>query len=187
MTDLYADDAAAEAAFQLPPAMPPAPETAETPSDAPGGAQAPESPSPEELPEETVPEFDPRHREPFTGLLYVGALTDTFELYGHRFTIATPTQTERLQLGQIIQPFQNTVTAEVAYQTALVAAYLVDIDGTKLPEPVVTNPKEVALHDRFRWVSENLRRVVIDQIFDRCLALDAQVDEVAAAMGKASG
>ena len=40
-------------------------------------------------------EFDPRHKEPFTGLLFVGALTDEFELWGHRFVIATPTQTCR--------------------------------------------------------------------------------------------
>jgi hypothetical protein len=189
MPDFFADEAAATAAFQLPPdpeeelaalaGVPAFPGEAEPPE----AAQEPEEPEREE----DIPEFDPAYRQPFKGLLYVGALTKSFELFGHHFTIATPTQTERLQIGQVIEPFQNTLTAEIAYQTALVAAYLVDIDGTKLPEPVVTNPKETALHDRFRWVSENLRRPVLDRIFDECLKLDRQVDDVLAAMGKASG
>jgi hypothetical protein len=178
--DLFADDAAAEAAFQLPPEPFPT-----GPAFLPDQSLSPE-PEPEPI-EEDVPEFDARHREPFRGLLYVGALTETFELFGHSFLIGTPTQTERLQIGQVIQPWQGTVTGEIAYQTALVAAYLVEIDGVKLPEPVLNNPKETALHDRFRWCSENLRRVVIDEIFTRCLELDGKVDDVLAAMGKASG
>lgn len=187
--DLFADDAAAEAAFALPPEPFPTgpaflPDRSVAPEVAPETEQTEEDAAPVE---EDIPEFDPRHREPFRGLLYVGALTEDFELFGHRFRIGTPTQTERLQIGQVIQPWQGTVTGEIAYQTALVAAYLIEVDGQKLPEPVLTNPKETALHDRFRWVSENLRRVVIDEIFDRCLKLDSQVDDVLAAMGKASG
>jgi len=184
--DLFADDAAAEAAFQLPPEpFPTGPAFLPDQSVAPEPQPAPE-PEPEPI-QEDVPEFDARHREPFRGLLYVGALTEDFELFGHSFRIGTPTQTERLQIGQVIQPWQGTVTGEIAYQTALVAAYLIEVDGQKLPEPIMTNPKETALHDRFRWVSENLRRVVIDEIFDRCLKLDGKVEDVLAAMGKASG
>lgn len=190
MPDLFADEQAASAAFQLPPD--PQEELAALagvpafPGPDEGREEGEEKQVPEVI-EEELPEFDPAYRQPFKGLLYVGALTKTFELFGHHFTIATPTQTERLQIGQVIEPFQSTVTAEIAYQTALVAAYLVGIDGQKLPEPVVSNPKETALHDRFRWVSENLRRPVLDRVFDECLRLDRQVDDVLAAMGKASG
>lgn len=185
--DLFADDAAVEAAFQLPPEpFPTGPAFLPDQSLA-APVSGPSEPEPELPAEEDVPEFDSRHREPFKGLLYVGALIKEFPIFGHQFKIGTPTQTERLQIGQVIQPWQGTVTGEIAYQTALVAAYLIEVDGQKLPEPVLTNPKETALHDRFRWCSENLRRVVIDEIFSRCLELDSQVDEVLAAMGKASG
>lgn len=179
---------AAQAAFQLPP-EPLAPRQTPEPPPAPPEPDEGRERASGEIPTEPekAPEFDPAYRQPFTGLLYIGALTESFELYGHFFTIATPTQTERLQIGLVIKDYQGTVTGEIAYQTALVAAYLVDIDGTKLPEPVLTNPKEIALHDRFRWVSQNMRRIVIDQVFDRCLQLDAQVDATAEAMGKASG
>jgi hypothetical protein len=186
--DLFADDAAAEAAFQLPPEpFPTGPAFLPDQSVSPPAPEKEPAPEPAPPVEEDVPEFDARHREPFKGLLYLGALIDTFELYGHTFKIGTPTQTERLQIGQVIQPWQGTVTGEIAYQTALVAAYLIEIDGVKLPEPVLNNPKETALHDRFRWVSDNVRRVLIDKLFDECLKLDAQVDDSLAAMGKASG
>jgi hypothetical protein len=179
----YADDAAAQAAFQLPPDFSQGTTFEPHEETPPAAAQAPEP----VVPEEDVPEFDPKFKQPFTGLLYVGALTKTFELYGHSFTIASPTQTERLQMGQVIEPFQGTVTGEIAYQSALVAAYLVDIDGKKLPQAIMIDPKETALHDRFKWVNENLRRPVIDKIFEECLVLDSKVDEVLEAMGKASG
>lgn len=187
MMETYADDAASAAAFQLPPDFSQGTTFEQHEEAPPAGAQASESAPEAETPMENVPEFDERYKEPFSGLLYIGALTQAVSLFGHSFTIATPTQTERLQIGQVIQPYQNTITAEIAYQTALVAAYLVDVDHTKLPEPVTLNPKETALLDRFRWVNENLRRPVIDALFNECLALDGQVDEVLEAMGKASG
>jgi hypothetical protein len=185
--EFFADSAASEAAFMLPPDVTAIPFPSATAPEAPAAAQEQEqAPEPEPV-EEDVPEFDPKQKEPFSGLLYVGALTHKFSLYGHSFVIATPTQTERLQMGIVIQPYQNTLSAEIAYSTALVAAYLVSIDGVMLPEPIMTNPKETSLLDRFTWVTENIRRPVIDKIFDECLKLDGTVMGVLDAMGKASG
>lgn len=130
-------------------------------------------------------EFDPRWKEPFTGLLYIGSLTSTETVFGHDFVISTPTQTERMQIGQVIAPYMETVSGNIAYATAFVAACLVSVDGRKLPEPVLNNPKETALHDRFKWVAENLRKPVVDELYGRCLELDMQVDRVLEAMGKA--
>lgn len=185
MTQAYnADEAAAAALLTMPQ------ESSEPPrAEALPRRDLPESPPPAPAApaQEEIPEFDRKHREPFLGLLYVGALTETFSLYGHDFMIATPTQTELLQIGQVIEPYAATPTVEVAYQTARVAAYLVSIDGQRLPEPVLTDPKDTALHDRFRWVADNVRRPVIDKIFDRCLELDNKVKGALEAMGKASG
>lgn len=186
MSHAYSADEAAAAALLTIPQAPP-----ETPYIDPQPLKesfVEEPPVPPPAPErEVIPEFDPKHRQPFLGLLYVGSLVESFSLYGHDFVISTPTQTELLQIGQVIEPFAMTPTVEVAYQTARVAAYLVSIDGQKLPEPVLNDPKETALHDRFRWVSDNIRRPVIDKIFDRCLELDNKVKEALEAMGKASG
>lgn len=133
----------------------------------------------------TPREFDLKHKEPFTGLLFVGALTDEFTLWGHRFVIATPTQTERMQIGPLIRDYADTIAGDLAYATALVAAYLVSVDNQPLPRPVVKDVRETALRDRFRWVSDTLQKPVIDYLFSKCLELDQQVDDVLEAMGKA--
>jgi len=180
MTESYADEAAVQAAMGLPPYEPELSLSPPTPTLPP----EPEEPE-EDAFVEDVSEFDPKWRQPFSGLLYVGALTDSFEVYGHRFTIATPTLTEHLQIGQVIEPYQSTVMAEVAFQTARVAAYLVEIDGKGLPRPITNDPKETSLHQRFQWVTDNLKRPVINRISDRCYELDAKVEGVLEAMGKA--
>jgi hypothetical protein len=157
------------------------------PRPAPDPDPEPVGPVVEEEPtEEFVPqEFDPRHREAFTGLLWVGYLSRRFQIYGHDFLIATPTSTERMQIGLVMRDYTDTFAQEIAYATALVAAFLVSIDGVELPKPVTTNSKETALHDRFRWVSENMRRPVVNRIFGECMELEEEVEGALDAMGKA--
>ena len=181
MPQFSADEAQVASAMagvrQEEPAAPPA-----SPEEAPAPPQTAETPEP------TLDyrEFDPKHREAFTGLLYVGHLDDEFQIYGHTFRIATPTQTERLQVGPVVKEFRDTITNEIAYQAAVVALYLVSIDGQPLPQPILTNAKDAAVRDRFNWVTENLRRPVINAVFERTLILEEEVDMTLEAMGKAS-
>lgn len=132
-------------------------------------------------------EFDSRYKDSFTGLLYLGYLDEEFDLYGHRFRIATPTQAERLAAGPVIKEYTETITAELAYQAIMVAAYLQSIDGQNLPLPVLTQVRDNGLRDRFSWVTENLRRPVITEVFERAMILEDEVDATLDAMGKASG
>jgi hypothetical protein len=190
MTEPFADDAATQAALafpgpdfvgQEPPVLTPPP-----------SVSAPEPPAPEPEPEadpydEKIPEFDPKWKQAFSGLLYIGSLTETFSLYGHEFTIATPSQTEFLQIGLVIEPYQNTIMAEIAYQMARVAAYLVSVDGQPLAQPITTDPKETALDRRFRWVTDTLKRELVNKLNDKCLEMDAKMEGALEAMGKALG
>lgn len=167
------------------PLLPPAPEGAKT---GPVGAPAPPAtPAPEPEPVPGPKEFDARWREPFTGLLYLGQLTEEFEVWGHRFQIQTPSHLEKINIGLVHKPYAETMSSELVFATAMVAAYLRQVDGQLLPQPVVNDPKETALAERFRWVSENLRQPVITKIYNRCLALEDQVEQVLDAMGEARG
>lgn len=158
-----------------------APEPAvEAPSEPEAAAEA--APAPEE-----PPAFDKRHKDAFVGLLYLGQLEETFTLFGHRFHIVTPSRAEKIQMGLVVKPYQDTVSAEIAWQTAMVAAYLNKVDDIDLPEPVLTTSKETAFSERYQWVADNLKDVVIDEVFTKCLELDDKVREAVSAMGKASG
>lgn len=176
MAEFTADQAAVASAMAVQPSA------VETPEGPPAAPQAAE----EALPKRDYRDFDPRHKESFAGLLYVGQLDDEFVLYGHKFRIATPRQTERLQIGPMTREFQDTSTQELAYQAAVVALYLISIDGQELPQPVLLNIKDGALRDRFNWVCENIRRPIINALFDKCWILEAEVDATLEAMGKAS-
>lgn len=178
------DDVLGDTALSAPaPLLGPPPTGAQT-----GPVQPPESTPESSPPEEmTAKEFDPKWRDAFYGLAYLGRLTDEFTVWGHHFRIATPSQLERMEIGLIHAPFANTITTEVVFETALVAAYLQQIDGTDLPKPISPTPKDSALTDRFRWVAENIHRSVINAIYNRCLVLDEKVDQVLEAMGEASG
>jgi hypothetical protein len=192
-SNFTADDAAARDILQLPPEFVATPgpwrpgDGAQVPASEPEEAPAGEEPSADAAAIPGPPEFDEKHRMRFRGMLYIGALTDHFDLFGHSFIMATPSETDRLQIGLVMQPYQSTMTAEIAYQNALVAAYLIEVDGRKLPQPITTDPKDTALLHRFQWVTTNLKRPVVNKLFERCLELDKQVEDVLAAMGKASG
>lgn len=132
----------------------------------------------------TPAEFDPKWREPFSGLLYLGALTKRVEIWGHSFVISTPTQTERMQIGLVVKDYIDTIAGNLAYSTAFVAACLTHVDDHPLPRPVTNDPKESALFGRFRWIEQNMQKVVIDELYSRCLELDMDVQNVLEAMGK---
>lgn len=181
MTEFFADDAAAQAVASILPAPVPQQEAREPAPAAQERAQSPD----EGLGEEKIPEFDPRHRQAFDGLLWVGHLTRQLMLFGHSFEIVTPTTGERLEMGPLIAEFSGTLTGQIAYQAMLVAAYLRKVDGLPLPEPI--GPRDSGLPGRFSWVQDQLRRPVVEKLFDEVLLLESQVDEVLADMGKASG
>jgi hypothetical protein len=148
---------------------------------------APPEPPPEPDPALAPPrEFDARWREAFSGLNYLGHLDDEFTLWGHRFRIVTPSQGERMEIGRLHQPYAGTLASEMAFEAIFVAAYLQQIDGEDLAQPImVDTAKDTSLRDRHNWVKENLRRPVVAKVYAKCLALEEEVDKVLDAMGEA--
>lgn len=156
-------------------------------SAAPGTSEPPQQPGPAQVEPDAPAEFDPRHRDLFSGLIYLGYLEETVVLWGHTFRLVTPSRMERLQGGALHQPYLGTLSADLAYETVMVAMFLTKVDGHELPQPVLTDPKENAVRDRFEWVAQNLREGVIGRLYEQVLLLDQKVLDVLEAMGKASG
>lgn len=138
-----------------------------------------------ETEEESV-QFSPKVQEAFEGLLYLGALTRTFEWAGHRFTIRSLTVDEMLSVGQVTQPYANSMGEPRAYSTAMVAACLVTVDGEPLKLPLGPSRGAAALQARFEQVGQWFPHT-IDYIFERYLELESKVEEVVKQMGEASG
>lgn len=163
-------------------------------SEAPGPVKEPlDQPGDEEQTPRSVsdvpppPAFDERYKEPFVGLLYVGYLEEDFTLFGHHFRISTPSRRERIQMGLVMKEYQDTMTWELAWQAAVVAAHLIEVDHMPLPEPVTKKATRTPFMERFEWVQDNLQDRVIDEVYTKCMEMRDTVDNVVEAMGKAPG
>jgi len=136
--------------------------------------------------EEPLPEFDPKHREDFEGLLYLGKLTHEFEWLGHRFLIRTLSVDESLEIGLVTRQYEGTISQAKAYQAAVVAACTIKVDGKPMPIPLTDDPGDSALLNRLeavkRWFPPTL-----DKIYEEFLLLEDRVTKVLDAMGKAKG
>lgn len=136
--------------------------------------------------EPTLPEFDPRWRNEFEGLLFLGALTKEFEWMGHRFTIKTLSTEELLEVSLLVKEWQNSLGEVKAYQAAMVSACLVKVDGKSMPQPLSRDPGDSPVRNRMnlvlRWFPTTL-----DAVYEQYLTLENNVAEVMDAMGKVGG
>ena len=140
--------------------------------------------------EEPLPSFDPRHREAFKGLIYLGRLEREFDWMGHHFILKTLSVDELLIVGVVHQPYVGTLSEMRAYQAAIAAACVVSIDGEPPPLPIADDgsaPREALLRERFNYVRKNWFTPTLDIIYHEYLLLETQVEKVLIAMGEASG
>jgi hypothetical protein len=151
------EDLLLKPAFSLPEQIPDAP-LEETPS------------GPDQL-----SQFDRRHRDPFTGLLFLGRLEDEVDILGHSFKLVTPSQNERLEAGLVHKKYLNSISSEIGWAAITVATYLRKVDGTDLPQPI--GPNDTGIRERFNWVVENLLGPVIQRVYEKCLILDSKVND----------
>lgn len=137
-----------------------------------------EEPEPEPNPFDDIhTEIDPKIREDFIGLTYLGRLEESCKIAGHTFLLRTPPQPDRLEMGPLHKPYLNTVSTEAAWRVITVAAYLRKIDSQVAPEPL--SPSVTALRTRLDWVQTNIYSDhVIERLYDECLLLDGRVREV---------
>lgn len=136
-----------------------------------------------QLPEE----FDPKHRDAFNGLMFIGALTSSFTFLGHKIKIKTIGIDDLLEVGLITAKYKGTLGESRAYSTAMVAASIISIDGKPLPQPLTTDPADTPLSNSFEYVRTYYFPPVVDAIYLEYLELEAQVERIIASMGKVSG
>ena len=148
------------------------------------GETGPES-EPQAEPQENLPEFDPRYREAFTGLLYLGRLQKSFTYWGHQFVVKTLTTEELAEIALLVKPYEGTRVANAVFNAATVAAGVVTLDGRSLPQPL--GGMESGLAAKFEYVMRNWMPPVREKVFDEIYALETMSRAVLDAMGKVSG
>lgn len=147
-----------------------------------------EDANPQQEQEETqpLPTLDPKFREDFDGLLFLGKLEDEFTWLGHRFVIRTLTTEEILETGLIVKPYRDTMAEVKAYQAAIVAGTVVSVDGRPMPTPLTMSPSDTPLRNRFEYVRRNWFPPTLDVVYERYLLLEDRARAALEAMGEAS-
>lgn len=134
-----------------------------------------------------LPSFDPKYKEDFQGLLYLGALQEEFEWLGHRFVVRTLRGGEILALGLVLKKYQDTMGQDIAWATAHVALCLVSVDDEELPIPIGESHRiNEWAQLRFNYIRDNWYAPVTSYVYSRSMDLAGKADKVLEAMGKAS-
>jgi hypothetical protein len=140
------------------------------------------APEPDDDDDDILAQFDPRWTDEMEGLLFVGRVSHTFNLGGHRITIATPEANDSLKAALLIKEYQETAGALRALTIAALATCLVKVDGHVLPRGIMADGSD-DLEARFNWVSR-LHTTVIDGIYREYEDLEVRVAEAIESLGK---
>lgn len=131
-------------------------------------------------------EFDPKHKLDFSGLLFIGKLTEEFVWMGHRFKIRTITTNEYLEVALLHRRYKDSIGDVRAYTSAIVAACLETVDGKSLPIALDRKSVESTVEYAFRYVIDHWYPWVIDAIYEKFRELEGRVESVMDEMGKVS-
>ena len=121
-------------------------------------------PDPEPTSDE-VDEFPSEVEDDFTGLMFLGALSSTFELFGHRFAIKTLRANEELVCAQLVKEYEGTLAQGKAYVIAQIAASIVTVDGREITKPLGPEDNMATLHRKFEYVRTHWYWPVIEMIY----------------------
>ena len=130
-----------------------------------------------------VPEsvFPPQSVVPLKGLLFLGALEETFEYGGHSFHIRTLTEGESLRVGQLIRDYRGTASEPEALRCFTVAACTVDVDGMAVSQPYKEG------YDQGFESAKEVRKwypAVVRAVYERYRKLESTASEVADSLKK---
>lgn len=116
--------------------------------------------------------FDPRWKEEFEGLTYLGHLEDEVMIGPHRFVIHTLNTGEKLQVAQIVKNFENTIAYMKAYKAASVSAAIQSVDGRPI---VVTDKNRSVIRQKYEYVVNMWHDTVVDILYEAVDALEMKV------------
>ena len=141
----------------------------------------------EEINEEIETELSEDELALFRSLLTVGRRTKNIDVLGHTVCIESLRVSDDLRIGLYCKEYEQSRAMSRAYQLAVCAAGVRTIDGTPLYSPLLeTISDDEIFHQKVERL-KNYYPIVINQVYNEILALDAEFAEVAVKLGKLKG
>jgi hypothetical protein len=137
--------------------------------------------------EDPVVELTDEERSLFRSLMTVGKRVKTLAVMDHSVLIETLNIDDELQIGLACREFEGTKAFARAYQLAVCAAALKEVDGIPLYQPL---SEEVEPSEVFTKKLEKLKKyypVVLYKIYRGVLDLEQEFAELVEKLGKQQG
>ena len=137
--------------------------------------------------DEEVTELSDEERSTFQSLVTIGQITRTIDVLGHPVILRTMSVADELMVGLESQKYRGSEAFARAYQSAVVAATVVTIDGKALYTPISAeeSDSEVFTH-RLKKVHA-LYPLVVSEIYRKYMEVESEFAKLAQKLGKLRG
>lgn len=143
---------------------------------------------PEEAPDEDkVPEvttLTDEERRDLTTLMTVGRRVKTLTVMNHRIKVQTLKSADEMRIGLYTKPYLGSQGFARAYQVAVCAAGIMEVDGSPLYSSLRQEKDPDALFAKCIEQVEQFYPMVVSQIYDEISGLEKEFAELAEKLGK---
>lgn len=132
-------------------------------------------------------ELTDEERDLFRDLLTIGKISKTFDVLGHQVTLQTITVRDELNVGIATKEHFNTSSFARSYQSAIVAASVVTINGNPLYVPLSADESPSYIFNRKLEKVQGMYPIVVSAIYDKYAEVEKEFAGLAKKLGKLDG
>lgn len=136
--------------------------------------------------EEEVTELTDEERVLFQSLMTVGRRSKSIDVLGHTVVIQSLRVADDLRIGLWCKKYEETRGFQRAYQLGVCAAGIRTIDGKPLYESLTPSAEDEIFESKVEKL-QDYYPIVINQIYNSIIGLDAEFAELAMKLGKLKG
>lgn len=136
------------------------------------------------LQEKEVTELTSEERSRFQSLLTIGQTTKKVDVLGHPVVIKTMTVADELMVGLESQKYRGSEAFPRAYQSAVVAASTVTIDGKQLYIPISPEESDSEVFQKRLEKVHSLYPIVVSEIYRHYMEVEKDFAQLAQKLGK---
>lgn len=137
--------------------------------------------------EPTVTELTPQERADFATLMTVGRRSKKLDIMGHNVVIQTLKGADELRIGLYTKQYLDTQGFGRAYQIAVVASAIREVNGAPLFRSLSEKTTEDEIFDKSVEAVSEYYPVVITQIYQAVMDLEKEFADLAIKLGKLKG
>lgn len=134
--------------------------------------------------EQETTTLDKEERDTFQSLLTIGQTTKKVDVLGHPVVLKTMTVTDELMVGLESKIYKGSEAFPRAYQSAVVAASVVTVDGRQLYIPISPEESESEVFQKKLEKVHSLYPLVVSEIYRNYLEVEKEFAQLAKKLGK---